>query len=269
MEVIVYGNGESRKQFDQLQFMGNFTTWGCNAIYRDFKVDNLVSVDYAMQQEIESSGYARDNVCHFSDWSVLPNVSNLLVDNIKTTYPKHMIHETLKIDRTDCVIQGKDPKTAENNMKEALDKNPNLDYNDLKLKVEKDVGLYITWVGENKIKNVEYPREWCAGATAIHLACQQGATKVYMLGFDLSSYDSPLNNIYKGSLNYLPEYAKGFNPVNWNLQLGTVFGEFQGVEFVWVNPVHTSLDGVNEKFRNVNFLTYEELYKTYDNIRRI
>ena len=179
-------------------------------------------------------------------------------------FEPHMIHETLKIDRADCVIQGKDPKTAENNIKEALDKNPDLDYNDLRLKAEKDVGLYITWVGKNKIKNVEYPREWCAGTTAMHLACQQGATKVYMLGFDLSSYDKPLNNIYKGSNNYLPEYAKGFNPVNWNLQLGAVFGEFQDVEFIWVNPVHTSLDGVRTKFNNVYFLTYEELYKTYD-----
>ena len=266
---MIYGNGESRKQFDKLQFMGNFTTWGCNAIYRDMKVDNLVSVDYAMQQEIESSGYARDNVCYFTDWSVIPNADDMLLKTMKMDFEPHMIHETLKIDRTDCVIQGKDPQTVENNIKEALDKNPDLDYNDLRLKVEKDVGLYITWVGENKIKNVEYPREWCAGTTAIHLACQQGATKVYMLGFDLSSYDSPLNNIYKGSQNYLPEYAKGFNPVNWNLQIGAVFGEFKDVEFIWVNPVHTSLDGVRAKFKNVNFLTYEELYKTYDNIRRI
>jgi len=36
------------------------------------------------------------------------------------------------------------------------------------------------------------------------------------------------------------------------------------VEFIWVNPVHTSLDGVRAKFKNVNFLTYEELY---DSIR--
>ena len=49
MEVIVYGNGESRQQFDKLQFSGNFITWGCNAIYRDGSVDHLVSVDYAMQ----------------------------------------------------------------------------------------------------------------------------------------------------------------------------------------------------------------------------
>ena len=261
---MIYGNGESRRQFDKLRFMGNYTTWGCNAIYRDMKVDNLVSVDYAMQQEIESSGYARENVCYFTDWSVIPSADEMLLKTMKMDFEPHMIHETLKIDRTDCVIQGKDPQTVENNIKEALDKNPDLDYNDLRLKVEKDVGLYITWVAENKIKNVEYPREWCAGTTAIHLACQQGATKVYMLGFDLSSYDKPLNNIYKGSNNYLPEYAKGFNPVNWNLQLGAVFGEFQDVEFIWVNPVHTSLDGVRAKFKNVNFLTYEELY---DSIR--
>ena len=62
-------------------------------------------------------------------------------------------------------------------------------------------------------------------------------------------------------LYYLPEYAKGFNPVNWNLQLGAIFGEFKDVNFVWVSPMHTSLDGVREKFKNVDFLTYEEIYK--------
>ena len=160
MEVMVYGNGESRKQFDKLRFMGNYTTWGCNAIYRDLNVDNLVSVDYAMQQEIYESGYVRDNVCYFTDWSIIPNADEMLLKTMKMDFEPHMIHETLQIDRTDCVIQGKDPKTSENNIKEALDKNPDLDYNDLKLKAEKDTGLYITWVAEDKVKNVEYPREW-------------------------------------------------------------------------------------------------------------
>ena len=39
---IVYGNGESRQLLDHSEWI---TTWGCNAIYRDFSVDNLVSVD--------------------------------------------------------------------------------------------------------------------------------------------------------------------------------------------------------------------------------
>ena len=123
MEVMVYGNGESRNKFDKLRFMGNYTTWGCNAIYRDLNVDNLVSVDYAMQQEIYESGYVRDNVCYFTDWSVIPNADDMLLKTMKMDFEPHMIHETLQIDRTDCVIQGKDPKTAERNIAEALDGN--------------------------------------------------------------------------------------------------------------------------------------------------
>ena len=55
---IVYGNGESRPRKPIVG--GDFITWGCNAIYRDFAVDNLVSVDYNMQQEIYESGYAME-----------------------------------------------------------------------------------------------------------------------------------------------------------------------------------------------------------------
>ena len=58
---IVYGNGESRPRKPIVG--GDFITWGCNAIYRDFVLDNLVSVDYNMQQEIYESGYAIRNKC--------------------------------------------------------------------------------------------------------------------------------------------------------------------------------------------------------------
>ena len=39
--------------------MDDVVTWGCNAIYRDgpHYVDNLVAMDYAMQQEIYDSGW--------------------------------------------------------------------------------------------------------------------------------------------------------------------------------------------------------------------
>ena len=75
---IVYGNGESRPRKPIVG--GDFITWGCNAIYRDFVLDNLVSVDYNMQQEIYESGYAIRNKCWFSDWSILPDFD---VDVIK------------------------------------------------------------------------------------------------------------------------------------------------------------------------------------------
>ena len=70
MTSLVYGNGESRQVWDvtKKSYTG-FTTWGCNAIYRDCKVDNLVAIDYGIQQEIYKSDYAITNDCHFaSDW---------------------------------------------------------------------------------------------------------------------------------------------------------------------------------------------------------
>ena len=42
---------------------------------------------------------------------------------------------------------------------------------------------------------IDIPREWSSGTTAIHLACQQGATEIYLMGFDCS--DDPLNNVYE------------------------------------------------------------------------
>ena len=79
--VFVIGNGESRSWFKPNQTMSNdVMTWGCNAIYRDGAVHNLVAVDYGMQQEIYDSGYCLDNPeygdiknCHFANWSVVPS----------------------------------------------------------------------------------------------------------------------------------------------------------------------------------------------------
>ena len=43
---------------------------------------------------------------------------------------------------------------------------------------EPNEGLYITWVDEDDmVEPIDYPREWCSGTTAIHLACQQGAQR--------------------------------------------------------------------------------------------
>ena len=87
MKSLVIGNGESRSWFNPSKNIINHgrentpqdyktrdvITWGCNAIYRDGIVDNLVSVDYAMQQEIVKSGYPLKNKCWFTNWSTVPD----------------------------------------------------------------------------------------------------------------------------------------------------------------------------------------------------
>ena len=71
-KVLIYGNGNSRLEFDVTRKFKNIITWGGNKIHHETKVDNLVAVDYLAQQEIYQSGYAKENTCWFLDWNELP-----------------------------------------------------------------------------------------------------------------------------------------------------------------------------------------------------
>ena len=51
-DALVIGNGKSRLQFDLNQLQELFTTYGCNALYRDFMPDNLIAVDIPMIYDI-------------------------------------------------------------------------------------------------------------------------------------------------------------------------------------------------------------------------
>jgi|APSaa5957512576_1039674.scaffolds.fasta_scaffold03910_7 hypothetical protein len=58
MPGFVIGNGLSRKSVDLSQLKNNGTTYGCNALYREFTPDVLVACDPLIAKEIEKSGYA-------------------------------------------------------------------------------------------------------------------------------------------------------------------------------------------------------------------
>lgn len=63
--AYVIGNGTSRKSFDLIKLKGNGTVFGCNALYRDFRMTNpkyilpdyLVAIDASIITEIESSDF--------------------------------------------------------------------------------------------------------------------------------------------------------------------------------------------------------------------
>ena len=243
MKHIVYGNGESRPR---TSIGGDIISWGCNAIYRDFRVDNLVSIDYNIQQEIYESQYSLTNKCWFSDWSVLPFFDTSIIKSISVR-DNNPVYETEQFDRNSCVVQGTTIDSVQRVLSEILTFNPQLDKDDLRKKLEKDIGLYITWVAEeDMVEDIDYPKGWSAGNTALYLACQSGAEEVYMCGFDGSNYSEPLNNIYKGSKNYLATDSRGFNTTNWDNQFKLVQKEFSDVQFYKVGTD----------------LTYEELYNS-------
>ena len=113
---------------------------------------------------------------------------------------------------------------------------------------------------------IDFPREWDSGTTAIHLACQEGYDEVYLLGFDLDPQKGIINNIYKGTKNYIghlddwPEWGIS-KESKWKVEvqkekMKLIFNEFKDTKFIWAEPKHDT-----EKF-TFNNLTYE----TYDNI---
>jgi hypothetical protein len=59
--AFVLGNGKSRLRLklDELKFHGS--TYGCNALYREYIPDYLIAVDEKMVKEIEKSGYHLKN----------------------------------------------------------------------------------------------------------------------------------------------------------------------------------------------------------------
>ena len=174
-------------------------------------------------------------------------------------YPPEIVFETKKYESDVCVVQGKEAADAERNYQEMMERFPHLDENDVKEKCYKNVGLYITWLQKkDKIENIQYPKGWCAGATAMYLACMKGEKNIYMLGFDLSNYGEPLNNMYKGTDNYLPEDAKGFNVDNWLIQLIKIFQHFPDKQFYWVDD-YSSENKL--QIKNLTTINYKELDK--------
>lgn len=232
MKHYVYGNGESRKGFTVSNYDG--ISWGCNALYRDAVVDNLIVMDYGMQGEVYNSGYVKEHKCWFADFDPLPRD---VVDTFKMDFAEDDIHE-YGTDYGLAVINGSHNKGIGS-------------------------GLHIIYTDpvNDQIETFDQPREWSAGNTAVHLACQNGATEVYMFGFDVSTYSEQLNNVYKGTENYLSaETDKKIPASDWKSQLYLTFREFSDIKFNWIGSdfgyiTETKIMDCD----NVNLITYDNI----------
>ena len=68
--AYIIGNGPSRKGLDLDTLDG--TIFGCNALFRDYPADYLVSGDSTIIKEICESDYPADNKCIFPDFDPVP-----------------------------------------------------------------------------------------------------------------------------------------------------------------------------------------------------
>ena len=159
--AFIIGNGESRKPVNLNFLREQGIIYGCNALYRDFYPDVLVSLDDAMTKEILDANYEG---CH--------------------------IH-----------------------------------------KDESKLGVFLVDQEGNRIT---LNKGWSSGATAAFLAASCVEFEdIYLLGFDVYKTRF-VDNVYKGTLNYVSASAKPINTVQFREQLGKVMKNAPYKHFIWV-----------------------------------
>ena len=60
---FVLGNGQSRLAVNLYAVQQRGPVYGCNALYRDFRPDVLVSTDRPISERIQQEGYASQTAC--------------------------------------------------------------------------------------------------------------------------------------------------------------------------------------------------------------
>lgn len=91
----------------------------------------------------------------------------------------------------------------------------------------------LPFAGANKH---DHPFHWNSGPYAVLIAALKNATQVELLGFDLWSKTSFVNNIYKGTPNYAGAHDRRITPDFWIFQLKNIFCHFSNIEFIQLQP---------------------------------
>jgi hypothetical protein len=103
----------------------------------------------------------------------------------------------------------------------------------------------------------DLPDHWGSGCYAVLIAASMFDT-VKLIGFDLYSKNKKINNIYKGTNNYLEAEAKPVDPSYWTYQLGKIFGYFPNVNFIVFNEGGWQMPQ-EWKTANISFENIEQL----------
>lgn len=260
-KVFVLGNGESRKGIDLDALKQKGPVYGCNALYRDWAPDALVCVDGGMMHEVYESGYASKNKCYFRSWSRLPGeMYEMIVEGTMWDEQGFTITNN-KRGRKEFVLNGTDPnqmqRLFEHHVKLGSDKKT---IEELLSKHHR----WITWVDENDEVHIipEGYSGWSAGPIAVRLALQNhDPLDVFLIGFDLGSKTDTINNLYKGTDNYLSDGAAVTPATNWIVQHKQNFLDYPETRFWKVNSAPLGTDDtcvlVNE-WNDIENLQYTE-----------
>ena len=277
-KVFLIGNGESRKGFDLNVLKPFGRIYGCNAIYREYTPDVLVSVDHGIMHEIYHSGYCYKNETWFRDWTRCPDfmyeslvyagLSKVDIDELKKW---HVKNENTKTDEKEFVMHGSNLS--------GIVKILHRDKNKVEEKNINSNQLAISWVKDNdKANNINdiMPNNidlgWAAGPTSGYISVvKESPTKVFLIGHDLNSTNNFVNNMYKDSKHYVISEHSPTPSINWIIQWKALFQKHQNITFYKVNKEINGNDNVNmpiNEWHEINNLKYID-YNGLDNLLKL
>ena len=241
-KVFCIGNGQSRKAFDLESLRPHGKIYGCNAIYRDFKPDALISVDNGIMHEIYQSGFAKKVNCYFRNWTKVPaqhyemmlyaglNLNE--VNDVKKQWDG--LYENERGNATEFVMHGSNLSGIVN----ILRRNKTMS----KENINKNYS-YVSWIYENdkshNLTDICDTKDlgWAAGAMSGYVAIKkEQPDEVYLIGHDLISENHKVNNLYAGTKHYVPIEQSATPHVNWVNQWYTLMDWNPNVKFYKVNP---------------------------------
>ena len=114
----------------------------------------------------------------------------------------------------------------------------------------------LPYVGELR---QDQSQHWNSGPYAVLLACTMKFDEIFLLGFDLYSYDSKVNNVYKDTENYQGSDTRSIDPQYWIYQISKLFGIYKDKKFIVVNKQDWKLP-VSWNLPNVSFRNIEDFF---------
>ena len=275
--VFCIGNGESRKGFDLEKLRPHGKIYGCNALYRDFMPDVLISVDHGIMHEVYHAGVAQKIPVYFRDWTKVPAMSyeTMLMSGVNEVDAKEHLDDILitneRGDSTEYVMHG----SSLSGIITMIKKNGE--------KAKKNVNnatIKVSWIKEpdysHSIRDLP-PKEndrtgdfgWSAGPSSGYVAMiKDKPEEVYLIGHDLHSHNNNINNMYKSTKHYTSKENGPTPAVNWIRQWRELSSMFPNTKFFKVNRYNDGRDKVNgpiQEWDGIKNFKYVD-YSTLDNL---
>lgn len=197
MVAIILGNGESRLGANYREKYPGAFVYGCNGAYKE-SPDALICSDIYMQHIIYKTGYCKDNLCYFSEWTPVPSgaAEHIIMALKENGLPviENRKDTTFGLTRTQAVISG------------SVNAN------------------YVTWVDDkDMVKSIEQI-EISSGSRALLHACESECFKeIILLGFDGMN----ASNVYQNDEGYERSTPRN----EWVQERQDIMNKFPDIKF--------------------------------------